>query len=149
MTLKGKFYTGSLARYWAGLLGFCLFFLMISAADAVETGAMKAPESLIVQARTPGLDPSSSSPLQSALLDSARFFQKWISPIDGPRCSFAPTCSQFGYQAVHDHGPLLGVAMTADRLMRCSYWTEPGSDYHQLPNGSLYDPVSNNLLKQP
>jgi hypothetical protein len=78
-----------------------------------------------------------------------RFFQKQISPIDGPRCNFSPTCSQFGYEAVHDHGATLGVVMIADRLMRCSYWTEAGPDYARLSNGALYDPVANNLLKKP
>jgi hypothetical protein len=28
-----------------------------------------------------------------------------------------PTCSQYGIQAMHKHGPLIGIVMTADRLM--------------------------------
>jgi hypothetical protein len=36
--------------------------------------------------------------------------------------------------------------MTADRLTRCNIWKEPGPDYFLLPNGRLYDPISNNLL---
>jgi putative component of membrane protein insertase Oxa1/YidC/SpoIIIJ protein YidD len=50
---------------------------------------------------------------------------------------------------VRDHGALLGVVMTADRLMRCSYWTEAGRDYTRLPDGTLHDPVAGNLLTQP
>jgi len=39
--------------------------------------------------------------------------------------------------------------MTADRLLRCNYWTHAGADYVRLPNGSLYDPVENNMLFKP
>ncbi len=47
-----------------------------------------------------------------------RFFQKFISPVDGPRCQMYPTCSQYGREAVKKHGALLGFIMSADRLMR-------------------------------
>ena len=130
----------------AGLLVLGLFMLWHSPALGLETLAMKAPKSKLVHENNSPGEPDTGI-LKDALLGSARFFQKWISPIDGPRCSFSPTCSQFGYEAVHEHGPFLGVVMTADRLMRCSYWTEAGPDYQQLPGGALYDPVANNLLR--
>lgn len=75
------------------------------------------------------------------LLGAIRFFQDYISPIDGARCQFAPTCSAFGHLAIHRHGPWLGVLMTADRLMRCSYLTDPKL-YPQRPDGRLVDPVA-------
>ena len=28
-----------------------------------------------------------------------------------------PTCSQYSVQAIHEHGPLIGIVMTADRLI--------------------------------
>jgi putative membrane protein insertion efficiency factor len=115
----------------------------------LETRDMKAPKSRLIQAAQTNQHAEAQGLLGRSLLGSARFFQKWISPIDGPRCSFSPTCSQFGYEAVHDHGPFLGVVMTADRLMRCTTWTEAGPNYQQLPNGALHDPVANNLLSQP
>ena len=107
---------------------------------------MRAPKHMLLSEPPQTVTSQSSSPLRTALLSSVRFFQKWISPIDGPRCNFSPTCSQFGYEAVHDHGVLLGTTITADRLMRCGYWTEAGKEYVQLENGTLYDPVSDNLL---
>jgi putative component of membrane protein insertase Oxa1/YidC/SpoIIIJ protein YidD len=51
-------------------------------------------------------------------LDQAvNFFQKYISPVDGARCPMYPTCSAYARQALHKHGPLLGIFMTADRLI--------------------------------
>jgi putative membrane protein insertion efficiency factor len=46
-----------------------------------------------------------------------KFYQKYISPVDGDRCPMYPTCSQYSLQAMHKHGPLIGIVMTADRLM--------------------------------
>ena len=75
------------------------------------------------------------------LLGAIRFFQEYISPTDGARCQFSPTCSAYGHQAIHRHGPWLGVLMTADRLLRCGYGTDPDL-YPHLPNGRLADPVA-------
>lgn len=88
-----------------------------------------------------------TSCVRLACLGSIRFYQNWISPIGGGnRCSFSPSCSAFGYQAVRERGPAEGIMMTADRLMRCNFLKREGSDYTLLPNGRLYDPVSQNLL---
>ncbi len=57
--------------------------------------------------------PSEIDPLDQAV----RTFQKYISPLDGARCPMYPTCSAYSRQALHKHGPLLGIFMTADRLM--------------------------------
>ncbi len=81
------------------------------------------------------------------LLGAIRFFQEYVSPADGARCRFAPTCSRYGHRAIRDHGPWRGVLMTADRLMRCSYLTDPAA-YRQLPNGRLDDPVTANQEKR-
>lgn len=132
-------------------VGFLIAWLVLgttSQAQELETNNMKAPKSSLISTSPAPVRATQSSTVRSALLSSVRFFQKWISPIDGPRCSFSPTCSQFGYEAVDEHGPFWGIVMTADRLMRCSYWTEPGADYPRLPNGALYDPVAQNQMSQ-
>jgi putative membrane protein insertion efficiency factor len=46
-----------------------------------------------------------------------KLYQKYISPVDGDRCPMYPTCSQYSIQAMHKHGPFIGIVMTADRLM--------------------------------
>ena len=75
------------------------------------------------------------------------FYQDFISSAGGPdRCGFRPSCSHYGYQAIQEQGPLVGIMMIGDRQTRCNIFKEPGPDYPLLPNGKLYDPVSNNLL---
>ncbi len=87
-----------------------------------------------------------TSSVKLVFLGAIRLFQERISPIDGPRCGFSPTCSRYGYQAIREHGPVLGIIMTGDRMIRCNPWRRPGRDYPLLPNGKLYDPVRNNVL---
>lgn len=47
-----------------------------------------------------------------------RVFQRFISPVDGPRCRLYPTCSEFARQAVRRFGLPIGFMLTASRLMR-------------------------------
>lgn len=139
--------TGNLASPIAGFLVVCVMVCLPTYGFTIETRGMKGPKHVLAVAQINQEKEPSPGSLKSFLLGGVRFFQKQISPIDGPRCNFSPTCSQYGYQAVHDHGSALGIVMTADRLMRCSYWTEAGPDYVRLPNGALSDPVANNLLQ--
>lgn len=62
---------------------------------------------------TPAFSPASQT-CQSMI----RFFQVYISPIDGPRSSFIPTSSQYALLAIQKHGVFKGIAMGCDRLMR-------------------------------
>jgi putative membrane protein insertion efficiency factor len=142
-----KFYARNLAHSFVGFLVVSTLCCVSAHGLSIEVGGMKAPRSSLIQPSADRAVKDQSTGLESFLLGSVRFFQTQISPIDGARCSFSPTCSQFGYGAVHDHGPVLGVVLTADRLMRCSYWTEAGPDYVRLPDGALHDPVANNLMK--
>jgi putative membrane protein insertion efficiency factor len=89
-----------------------------------------------------------TSSVQIACLRSIRFYQNWISPIGGGRCGFRPSCSAYGYAAIEQQGPIVGIMMTADRLTRCNIWKAPGLDYTLLPNEKLFDPLSKNLLSE-
>lgn len=78
------------------------------------------------------------------------FFQKLfkiyhytISPLLGARCRYAPTCSEYGQQALQKHGLSKGLWLTTKRVCRCHPW-----------GGHGYDPVPecdnrNNIEKQP
>jgi len=92
-------------------------------------------------------EPETSS-IKLVFLEAIELFQKRISPIDGPRCGFSPTCSAFGHQAIRDYGPVRGVMMTADRLMRDTVLTELGPGYIVQPDGRIFDPPSANLLDE-
>ena len=43
-----------------------------------------------------------------------------ISSQDNNVCSFTPSCSEFGIQAVKRHGLIMGGVRTMDRLTRCN-----------------------------
>ena len=57
------------------------------------------------------------SPGQWIAEGGLHFFRKYISPVDGDRCPSYPSCSQYGLEAVHKHGALLGFLLTVDRLI--------------------------------
>lgn len=59
-----------------------------------------------------------------------RIYQRFISPLTPPSCSFTPTCSQYAIEALRKYGPLKGLWLAVKRLLRCHPW-----------GGSGYDPV--------
>ena len=89
-------------------------------------------------------EPETSS-VRAAMLGLIGIYQRFVSPVGGvDRCGFRPSCSTYGRQAILDQGPVVGVMMIGDRQIRCNVFERPG--YTRLPNGKLYDPVSNNRL---
>ncbi len=66
-----------------------------------------------------------------------RLFQRYISPLDGPRCAFTPSCSSYGLGCVRRHGPIIGYLRTCDRLMRC----HGGAGGYPLRGRLFWDPV--------
>jgi uncharacterized protein len=70
-----------------------------------------------------------------------RFFQRVVSPVDGPRCNLVPTCSEFSRQAVRRYGLLVGVMLTCGRLLRDN--NSAAGFYRRVRIGDrivLYDP---------
>ncbi|MBM4245377.1 MAG: membrane protein insertion efficiency factor YidD [Deltaproteobacteria bacterium] len=59
-----------------------------------------------------------------------RGYQLALSPLVGPACRFAPSCSEFAREALALHGPWHGSLLALRRLSRC----------HPL-GGSGFDPV--------
>jgi len=72
-------------------------------------------------------------------------FKSLISSTDGNRCSHVPSCACYAKEAVEKHGPIKGMLLSCDRLIRCG-----GDDTKRLPQvvvgGHRYawDPVSDN-----
>ena len=113
-----------------------------------SNAAMKGPPAPVVHSHPAGNDPD-PSPFKLLIMGAITLYRSFISPTQGPRCGFFPSCSTFGLQAVREYGPLRGVMMTTDRLTRCNVLKGPGPDYYLLPNGKLFDPVAMNLLTEP
>lgn len=57
-----------------------------------------------------------------------RTYQVTISPMLGPVCRFAPSCSSYAVEAYRIHGTIRGSWMTARRLLRCHPWNPGGYD---------------------
>lgn len=60
-----------------------------------------------------------------------RGYKLTLSPLIGQSCRFRPTCSDYGRDALIQHGPLKGGWLTVRRLCKCQPFGE----------GWKYDPV--------
>jgi uncharacterized protein len=55
-------------------------------------------------------------------------YQRVLSPLLGPRCRYAPSCSDYAVQAVRDYGILRGLVLAGWRLLRCNPLSPGGFD---------------------
>ena len=57
-----------------------------------------------------------------------RFYRLFISPMLPQMCRFQPSCSEYGIEAIGQHGMVRGSYLTARRIMRCHPWGRSGFD---------------------
>lgn len=57
-----------------------------------------------------------------------RVYQLALSPLVGPACRFAPSCSEYAREALAVHGVRRGSALAARRLLRCHPFGSSGFD---------------------
>jgi putative membrane protein insertion efficiency factor len=62
------------------------------------------------------------------VLAAIHIYQTHISAGRPPSCRYLPTCSQYGYEAVHRHGVAKGSWLTLRRLLRCHPFAAGGYD---------------------
>lgn len=43
-------------------------------------------------------------------------------------CIYHPSCSAYGYESINKYGTIIGVPLTAWRILRCGPWSEGGED---------------------
>jgi putative membrane protein insertion efficiency factor len=66
--------------------------------------------------------------MRSAVTALILFYQRFVSPLLGPRCRFHPSCSNYALQAFREFGTLHGAWLTVKRLARCHPWHPGGYD---------------------
>lgn len=68
--------------------------------------------------------------LEALALAPIHVYRLVVSPLLGPACRFAPSCSAYAVEAIREHGPGAGLWLAIKRLSRC----RPGG-------GAGFDPV--------
>ena len=69
------------------------------------------------------------SALRATLLRGLiRGYQLTLSPLVGPACRFAPSCSEYAREAIALYGPWRGALLGARRLSRCHPFGGSGFD---------------------
>jgi hypothetical protein len=66
--------------------------------------------------------------LVGGLVLGVRGYQKLVSPLLGPCCRFAPSCSEYAVEALERHGVVRGLGLAAWRILRCHPFGEGGFD---------------------
>jgi hypothetical protein len=107
---------------------FLIFLLLAAPAKAVSAdpwGPWSVSEDAPAMLTQPDRKVPSPGPLErpertiaaTPFLWMLTFYQKTIGPVVSGRCPMYPTCSQYSVEAIHRHGPVVGIVMTADRMM--------------------------------
>ena len=55
-------------------------------------------------------------------------YQRLLSPILGRNCRYLPSCSEYAYEAIGEHGAARGGWMAIRRVGRCHPFREGGFD---------------------
>jgi putative membrane protein insertion efficiency factor len=67
-------------------------------------------------------------PVARLLVAVVSGYRRWISPLLGPRCRFAPTCSAYAVEALSRHGAARGSWLILRRVLRCQPFCSGGHD---------------------
>lgn len=81
---------------------------------------MTEADGQVAQAR-----PSAAARVLMALITG---YRRFISPLLGARCRFAPSCSAYALEAVNEHGALRGMWLAVRRIGRCHPFNPGGFD---------------------
>ena len=66
--------------------------------------------------------------LTRACLALLLLYKRTLSPLTGRHCAYTPTCSMYSYDAISKYGAVIGIALTAHRLLRCTPFAKGGFD---------------------
>ena len=128
---------------WTAVIGLILLLSLSSWALGASADKLRGPWP------EPAREPSRQSDLESsvpalAVRGALTAWHRVLTRADGPRSVMYPTASAFLGQAVAKHGMLIGMMMTADRLLH--EWDEQQRAPRIVKYGisRAYDPVEAN-----
>jgi len=90
-----------------------------------------------------------TSIIKTFFLIFIKAYQYIISPLTGPSCRFAPTCSCYAHQAIEKHGLTKGLYLFIIRFAKCHPWGPHGYDpvpdvFHWRPKKKTGKKLQNN-----
>ena len=65
---------------------------------------------------------------RNGLIGLISLWRKFVSPLYGDVCRYYPSCSSYGLTAIQQKGVVVGIALTALRVLRCNPWSRGGVD---------------------
>jgi hypothetical protein len=65
---------------------------------------------------------------REVLVAPIRAYQRVVSPLLGPRCRYAPSCSDYAIDAIREYGTVRGLVLAGWRLLRCNPFSPGGLD---------------------
>lgn len=90
-----------------------------------------------------------TNPLSLLFIGLINIYQRVFSSQEGSAtCQFRPSCSHYSSLAIKKYGPVQGVLMTGDRLLRCNSWTA-GRYPYWTDNRHLHDPIEEHDIWAP
>ena len=110
-----------------------------------DEGLLRGPRKAVrATAASAELSASKGGVIEGIASAPVRFYQRYLGPYWGRRCSYYPSCSNYALLAIRKHGALIGSVMIFDRLQhesneaRYSPLVQIGREIR------VYDPLENN-----
>ncbi|TFH01362.1 MAG: membrane protein insertion efficiency factor YidD [Calditrichales bacterium] len=66
--------------------------------------------------------------MKTVLLFLIKIYRMFISPLFPPSCRFYPTCSEYSYQSIKQHGAIKGLWYSTIRISKCHPFHQGGYD---------------------
>jgi putative component of membrane protein insertase Oxa1/YidC/SpoIIIJ protein YidD len=105
--------------------------------EMAKVMTVKEPQKLVQQYRMAN---QNSNEVQLMLSGMFLMYKAFVSSQDSGHCTFLPSCSVYGLEAVKKRGIFIGIISTFDRLTRCN-GLSPENYRVDIDAGLLLDPV--------
>jgi len=110
---KKRITTNSFTHYTFVII--CLI-IIFSPTYVKSENLLRAPKSSAQIVREEAIKDNENSLIIRVFSAPVVFYQKFLSPYWGYKCSQQPSCSQYSRIAIKKHGAIIGIVMTFDRL---------------------------------